>query len=265
MIQRDVAIGFYDGDVLGDFVILRHGQSTWNQSNLFTGWHDVPLTLHGEAEATAAGVTMAQSGLVFDTSHTSVLTRAVITQHLALTAMEQVWLPVQRSWQLNERHYGTLQGLNKKATTDQHGAAQTKIWRRSFDVAPPPVDRQSSEHPANDRRYRHVAPSDLPASECLKDVVARVVPYFKEEVLPQLRAGMTVLLTAHGNSLRALVMMLENVSEDEISQLNIPTGVPRLYKLQDDLTVKSAQYLGDAAVIAAAVEAVAQQATSNPL
>ena len=254
----------YDGTVLGDFVILRHGQSTWNQSNLFTGWHDVPLTAQGEAEATAAGVAMAQSGLVFDASHTSVLTRAVVTQHLALTAMGQVWLPVQRSWKLNERHYGALQGLDKKATTAQHGDAQTKIWRRSFDIAPPPVDSLSPEHPANDARYRYVAPSDLPASECLKDVVARVIPYFRQQVLPQLQAGKTVLMTAHGNSLRALVMFLENISETEISELNIPTGVPRLYALQDDLSVKSAHYLGDADAIAAATDAVARQATRQP-
>ena len=264
MIKQVVSVGFYDVNVPGDLVILRHGQSTWNQSNLFTGWHDVALTPKGQAEATAAGVTMAQSGLVFDTSHTSVLIRAVMTQHLALTAMEQVWLPVQRSWKLNERHYGALQGLDKKATTQQHGDAQTKIWRRSFDIAPPPVDRQSPEHPANDARYRFVLPSDLPASECLKDVVARVVPYFQQEVMPQLRTGMTVLMTAHGNSLRALVMFLENVSETEIPQLNIPTGVPRIYEFQDDLSVKSAQYLGDPMTIAAAIEAVAQQATSHP-
>ncbi len=264
MIKQVETSGFYDGNVLGNLVILRHGQSTWNESNLFTGWHDVPLTAKGEAEATAAGVTMAQSGLIFDTSHTSVLTRAVVTQHLALSAMGQVWLPVQRSWKLNERHYGALQGLDKKATSDQHGATQTQIWRRSFDVAPPPVDRQSPEHPVNDQRYRHVLPSDLPASECLGDVVARVIPYFQNEVLPQLREGKTVLLTAHGNSLRALVMFLENVSETAISQVNIPTGVPRLFKFQDDLSVESARYLGDEVAIAAAVEAVAQQATRHP-
>lgn len=249
--------------MFGDFVILRHGQSTWNELNLFTGWHDVPLSPRGESEASAAGVTMAEAGLRFDLAHTSVLTRAVMTCHLALLEMDQVWLPVQRDWRLNERHYGALQGLDKKATTERHGEAQTKLWRRSFDVPPPAVDGDSPEHPRNDPRYRFVDPDSLPATECLKDVVARVVPYFEQVVVPQLRRGMNVLMTAHGNSLRALVMHLEHISEDAIAELNIPTGVPRRYALAGSgggVEVASAEYLGDQEAIAAAAEAVARQA-----
>lgn len=251
---------------VGQLVLLRHGQSTWNKENLFTGWHDVPLTPLGEAEATAAGRTMAEAGLWFDTAHTSVLTRAVLTCHLALSAMEQVWLPVRRDWRLNERHYGALQGLNKTQTQEAHGEAQTKIWRRSFEVPPPAVDLSSPEHPATDRRYRFVDRASLPAAECLKDVVARVVPHFREEVVPQLLAGMNVLITAHGNSLRALLMHLEGVSADDIAEVNIPTGVPRLYALAAsgaEVAVTSARYLGDPAAIAAAAEAVARQASGH--
>jgi 2,3-bisphosphoglycerate-dependent phosphoglycerate mutase len=203
---------------------------------------------------------MAEAGLFFDVAHTSLLTRAVMTCHLALNAMGQVWLPVQRSWRLNERHYGALQGLDKKATTERHGAEQTKLWRRSFDVPPPPVDTDSPEHPVNDRRYRLLDPSVLPASECLKDVVARVLPYWNDAVVPQLRDDQTVLVTAHGNSLRALVMHLEGISEDAIAELNIPTGAPRRYTFDSAMRVTSAEYLGDAAAVAAAAAAVAKQA-----
>ncbi len=244
----------------GTLVILRHGESTWNKANLFTGWHDVPLSEKGRAEASAAGATMSAEGLYFDTSHTSVLERAVMTHNLALEVMGQVWLPVNRSWRLNERHYGALQGLDKKATTERHGVEQTKLWRRSFDVPPPPVDANSPEHPVNDRRYRFLDSSVLPSSECLKDVVARVMPYWNDVVVPQLRDDMTVLLTAHGNSLRALVMHLENISESAIAELNIPTGAPRLYSFDDRLLVTEARYLGDAASVAQAAEAVARQA-----
>lgn len=246
--------------MVGTLVILRHGESTWNQQNLFTGWHDVPLSDKGRTEAAAAGRTMAAAGIYFDYAHTSLLERAVVTCNLALEAMGQVWLPVSRSWRLNERHYGALQGLDKKATTEKHGAEQTKLWRRSFDVPPPPVDVSSPEHPVNDRRYRLLDPEVLPASECLKDVVARVLPYWYDEVVPQLRAGLDVLVTAHGNSLRALVMHLEGISEGEIAELNIPTGAPRRYEFDDQMAVRSAEYLGDAAAIAAAAAAVAKQA-----
>jgi 2,3-bisphosphoglycerate-dependent phosphoglycerate mutase len=258
--------GTYDGIVsapapLGQLVILRHGESTWNNLNLFTGWHDVPLSPKGEAEASAAGVALREAGISFDVAHTSVLTRAVVTCHLALSSLGQVWLPVERHWRWNERHYGALQGLDKKATTELHGEAQTKLWRRSFDIPPPPVGTDSPEHPVNDPRYRFVAASDLPATECLKDVVARVMPHFHETVVPQLRRGMNVLVTAHGNSLRALVMALENISESDISELNIPTGIPRLYRLGESLEVLSAEYLGDQEAIAAAIASVAQQAS----
>ncbi|MEY2626920.1 MAG: phosphoglyceromutase [Actinomycetota bacterium] len=243
----------------GTLVLLRHGQSTWNELNLFTGWHDVELTAQGEREAAAAGALMREEGLRFDFAHTSVLTRAVMTCHLALREMGQVWLPLQRHWRLNERHYGGLQGLDKKATTEKHGAEQTNLWRRSYDVPPPPVESSSPEHPANDARYRFVDPSDLPATECLKDVVARVLPYWNEAVVPQLKADMNVLVTAHGNSLRALVMYLEGISEALIAELNIPTGVPRRYTFDAQMKVVDVSYLGDAEAIAAAAAAVANQ------
>jgi 2,3-bisphosphoglycerate-dependent phosphoglycerate mutase len=241
-------------------VTLRHGQSTWNQENLFTGWHDVPLTAKGEEEARAAGRTMAAAGLLFDTSHTSVLIRAVDTQILALAEMGQGWLPVQRHWRLNERHYGALQGLDKRATAERHGAEQTFLWRRSFDVPPPPLDTDHQEHPVHDRRYRLLPPDVLPAAECLRDVVARVLPYWHDVIAPQLLAGLDVLVTAHGNSLRALMMHLEGVSPEEIPAVNIPTGVPRRYEFDAKLRVRSAEYLGDADKIAEAAEAVARQA-----
>jgi 2,3-bisphosphoglycerate-dependent phosphoglycerate mutase len=244
----------------GSLVLLRHGESEWNQRNLFTGWHDVDLTPKGRAEATAAGVTMADAGLQFDIAFTSLQTRAVLTNHLALEAMGQVWLPVQRHWRLNERHYGALQGLDKKETTERHGAEQVMLWRRSYDVPPPPVDASSPEHPVNDRRYRLLPPDVLPATECLHDVVLRVVPYWYDVIAPQLQADLDVLVTAHGNSLRALVMHLENISRDEIAELNIPTGAPRRYTFDETMRVTRSGYLGDAAAIASAAAAVARQA-----
>ena len=244
----------------GSLILLRHGESEWNKLNLFTGWHDVPLTDKGRAEATAAGVTMAAVGLRFDVAHTSLQTRAVLTCHLALEAMNMVWLPVQRNWRLNERHYGALQGLDKKATTALHGAEQTHLWRRSYDIPPPAVELTSPEHPANDERYRLLPVDVLPASECLYDVVLRVLPYFYDVIVPQLRAGLEVLVTAHGNSLRALVMHLEDISREDISELNIPTGAPRRYTFDEAFKVTSSGYLGDAEAVAAAAAAVAQQA-----
>lgn len=244
----------------GTLVILRHGQSTWNLENLFTGWHDVPLTPKGEQEATAAGRTMADAGLHFDTSHTSLQTRAVLTHHLALAEMGQVWLPVSRHWRLNERHYGGLQGLDKKATTERHGAEQVHLWRRSYDVPPPPVALDDPEHPVNDERYSHLPPDVLPASECLRDVVARVLPYWYDVIAPQLMAGLNVLVTAHGNSLRAMLKHLEGVADDAIAEVNIPTGAPRQYRFDERLGVVSAEYLGDADAVAAAAAAVAAQA-----
>lgn len=243
----------------GTLVLLRHGQSTWNELNLFTGWHDVELTAQGEREAIAAGALMREEGLRFDFGHTSLLTRAVMTSHLALREMGQVWLPLQRHWRLNERHYGALQGLDKKETTATHGPEQTNLWRRSYDVPPPPVATDSPEHPVNDARYRFIDRTDLPATECLKDVVARVLPYWNDEVVPQLRADMNVLVTAHGNSLRALVMYLESISQADIAELNIPTGVPRRYTFDAGMKVTDVAYLGDQDAIAAAAAAVANQ------
>jgi 2,3-bisphosphoglycerate-dependent phosphoglycerate mutase len=246
---------------MATLVILRHGESTWNRLNLFTGWHDVPLSDAGREEAAVAGTTLLEAGLWFDVLHTSVLTRAVETANLALATLGQPWLPVQRSWRLNERHYGALQGLDKKETTERHGAVQTKIWRRSYDVPPPPVGVDSPEHPIHDRRYRLLAPDVLPATECLADVVARVLPYWYDAIVPELRAGLCPLVVAHGNSLRALVKHLEHLSDEEIAELNIPTGVPRRYELDDQsLSVVRAEYLGDAEAVAAAAAAVAQQA-----
>ena len=249
--------------MVGTLVMLRHGQSTWNAQNLFTGWHDVPLTEKGITEAVAAGHTMAAEGLRFDVSHTSVLTRAVVTHHLALESLGQVWLPVQRHWRLNERHYGALQGLDKIATTERHGAEQTHLWRRSYDIPPPPVGTDSEEHPVNDPRYRLLPPDVLPASECLRDVVARVLPYWHDVIAPQLMAGLNVLITAHGNSLRALLKHLEDVSEVDIAEINIPTGVPRRYVLNDKLLPNKVDYLGDPDTIAAAVDAVKHQSGAH--
>ena len=251
----------------GTLVLLRHGQSTWNELNLFTGWHDVELTDQGVREAAAAGATMKEAGLVFDIAHTSLLRRAIETNQLALSAMG-LNIPIERTWRLNERHYGALQGLDKKETTLRHGAEQTMIWRRSFDVPPPPVDATSPDHPANDPRYQQLIAegldaSLLPATECLADVLVRVLPYWNDVITPQLREGKNVLVTAHGNSLRALVMHLEKISRDDIVEFNIPTGVPRLYELSDALTVKAVKYMGDQEAIAAAAEAVAKQASGN--
>jgi 2,3-bisphosphoglycerate-dependent phosphoglycerate mutase len=248
------------GAMTGTLVILRHGQSVWNLENLFTGWHDVELTAQGVAEASAAGRTMADAGLRFDTSHTSLQTRAVVTHQLALEAMGQVWLPVERTWRLNERHYGALQGLDKKETTARHGAEQVHAWRRGYDTPPPPVDVTSPEHPVNDPRYARLPPDVLPASECLKDVVARVLPYWYDAIAPQLLAGLDVLVTAHGNSLRALLKHLEHVGDDDIADVNIPTGAPRRYRFDEHLAVTAADYLGDADAVAEAAAAVARQA-----
>jgi len=241
-------------------VVVRHGESTWNRENLFTGWHDVPLSERGQAEATAAGHTLAAEGVWFDELHTSLLTRATQTADLALAALGQPWLPVLRTWRLNERHYGGLQGLDKLATAEQYGAEQVKLWRRSYDVPPPPMALDDPRHPVHDRRYARLAPDVLPSAECLEDVVARVLPYWYDDVVPRLRAGLTLLVVAHGNSLRALAKHLEDISDADIVELNIPTGAPRRYVLDDDLRVVDARYLGDADAVAAAAAAVAKQA-----
>ena len=245
-------------------VLLRHGQSTWNAKNLFTGWHDVDLTPQGEAESAAAGPAMLEAGVLPDIVHTSVQKRAIRTANLTLDAMDRAWIPVRRSWRLNERHYGALTGLDKKQTVEEHGAEQVHIWRRSYDTPPPALDTDSPYHPSQDPRYRSLAPDVLPATECLKDVVERMLPWWYDAIVPDLRAGMVVLVAAHGNSLRALVKHLDGISDDAIADLNIPTGVPVRYQLDADLRPDPVdsfdqRYLGDVEAARAAAEAVAKQ------
>ncbi len=242
-------------------IIIRHGQSVWNLENLFTGWTDVDLTAQGEEEALQAGKLMLAEGLTPDVLHTSVQIRAIRTAEIALREMDRSWLPVRRHWRLNERHYGALQGLNKAQTAERHGADQVHTWRRSYDIPPPPLELDDDRHPIHDPRYAELAPEQLPATECLKDVVERMLPYWYDAIIPDLRDGRSVLVVAHGNSLRALVKHLEDISDDEIPSLNIPTGVPRVYELGDDLRpTGEGRYLGDPEAIAAAAEAVANQA-----
>ena len=240
-------------------VLLRHGESTWNSENRFTGWTDVDLSEKGRSEARDAGRLMAAEKFEFDVAHTSVLKRAIRTLWIALDEMDLMWIPVQRSWRLNERHYGALQGLNKAETAAQHGEAQVKIWRRSYDIPPPPLTPDDPRHPSRDRRYGSLAPADLPLAESLKDTVARFLPYWHEVIAPDIRAGRKVLIAAHGNSLRALVKYLENVPDDEILELNIPTGIPLVYLLNDDLQPLQKFYLGDPEAAKAAAASVANQ------
>ncbi len=235
-------------------VIVRHGQSLWNEKNLFTGWVDVDLTIQGEREARRAGELIQKEGLFFDVGHTSLLTRAVRTANLALEQAGQVWLPVNRTWRLNERHYGALSGKDKVETVKQFGAEQVKLWRRSYDVLPPGVDVSHEFHPSHDRRYRLLAADALPASECLKDVVARVLPWWHDSVVPQLKAGLSILVVAHGNSLRALIKYLEHISDEAIVDLDVPTGMPRLYRFNEDLSLAAPpKYLDEAAAKAGAM------------
>ena len=248
---------------VGQLVFVRHGQSDWNQKNLFTGWHDVDLTKQGEAEAREAGRVLSKQGIAFDLAFTSVLTRAIRTLWLVLDEMKSMWIPVEKSWRLNERHYGALQGLDKAQTAAKHGEAQVKIWRRSYDIPPPPLETSDERHPCHDPRYAGLTPSVLPGTESLKTTLARVKPYWEDRIAPEILRGRNVLVAAHGNSLRALVKMLEGVSDDAITELNIPTGVPRLYELDASLKPKRAEYLGDAAAIAAATQAVANQAKAK--
>ncbi len=245
---------------MSTLVLLRHGESEWNALNLFTGWTDVPLSPTGLAEGREAGRLLAGAGVSPDVLHTSLLTRAIHTANLALEELARPWIPVRRSWRLNERHYGALQGLDKKQTTELHGKDQVFVWRRSYDVPPPPLELADERHPRHDVRYAALAPDALPATECLKDVVVRMLPYWYDAIVPDLRAGKTVLVTAHGNSLRALVKHLDGVSDAEIADLNIPTGIPRVYQLDAALSVVSAHYLGDPVVAAQAAAAVASQA-----
>ncbi len=241
-------------------VLLRHGESTWNKENKFTGWTDVPLSARGVEEAESSGRLMADEGLEFDVVHTSLLVRAIQTANIALDAMAQSWLPVRRHWRLNERHYGALQGLNKKETAERLGKEQVFEWRRSYDVPPPPLELDDERHPRHDRRYRDLPPDVLPATECLKDVVERMLPYWHDVIVPDLRDGKVVLVVAHGNSLRALVKHLDHISDDDIPGLNIPTGIPLVYRLDENLDKIDSRYLGDPEAARKAAEAVAKQA-----
>ena len=245
-------------------VLLRHGQSTWNLENRFTGWVDVPLTEAGRQEAVNAGRELREAGLLPDAVHTSVLRRAIQTANLALDEAGRSWIPVVRSWRLNERHYGGLTGLNKPETAARHGEAQVKVWRRSYDVPPPPVERESEYHPRNDDRYRDLPVDLLPATECLKDVVERMLPHWYDRVVPDLAAGRTVLVAAHGNSLRALVMHLDGLDPDAVAELNIPTGIPRVYELDSGMRPVGWRYLGDPDEVARKAEAVARQGAVHP-
>ena len=244
----------------GTLVLVRHGQSEWNLKNLFTGWTDVDLTDQGVHEARSAGRALKEEGLSFDLAFTSVLTRAIRTLWLILDEMDLMWVPVHRDWRLNERHYGALQGLDKAETTARHGAEQVKIWRRSYDIPPPALDVDDNRHPRFDPRYRGLDESHLPVTESLATTLERVRPCWEERIAPALMAGRAVLVAAHGNSLRALVKMLEGISDQAITEFNIPTGVPRVYELDPKLRPLRAEYLGDPDAIAAAAQAVADQA-----
>ncbi len=244
-------------------VLLRHGESIWNRENRFTGWTDVDLSEKGREEAAEAGRLLGQEGFTFDLAFTSVLKRAIRTLWLALDQMDLMWIPVRNSWRLNERHYGALQGLNKAETADKFGEQQVKIWRRSYDIAPPALERSDPRFPGNDPRYRDLAAGELPLTECLKDTVARFLPLWNAAIAPEVAAGKRVIIAAHGNSLRALVKYLDSVSDQAIVELNIPTGIPLVYELDASLKPIRQYYLGDQARIAAAVKAVAAQGKAS--
>ena len=240
-------------------VLVRHGESAWNQENRFTGWTDVPLSEKGLAEARSAGQLLRKEGFVFDKAYTSVLKRAIKTLWCILEEMDLMWLPIEHSWRLNERHYGALQGLNKAETAAKFGDAQVKIWRRSYGTRPPMLEKNDERYTGGDPRYQDVPPAEIPAGECLKDTVARVLPYWNDVIVPDIRAGRKLIVAAHGNSLRALVKYLDDVSEGDITELNIPTGVPLVYELGDDMKPLAHYYLGDPEAIRAAQAAVANQ------
>ena len=240
-------------------VLLRHGQSQWNLENRFTGWHDVDLTDQGREEAKAAGRVLKENGFVFDKAHTSVLKRAIRTLWIALDELDQMWLPVRRDWRLNERHYGALQGLNKSETSEKHGEEQVLIWRRSYDIPPPALAEDNEHYPGHDPRYANLTSEELPLTECLKDTVERFLPYWHEAIVPEIKEGQRVIIAAHGNSLRALVQYLDGLSEEAVLKLNIPTGMPLVYELDDDLKPINNYYLGDEEAVKAAMEAVANQ------
>jgi 2,3-bisphosphoglycerate-dependent phosphoglycerate mutase len=239
--------------------LVRHGESTWNRENRFTGWTDVDLSRKGVEEAHMAGQRLQKEGYVFDMVFTSVLKRAIRTTWIMLDELDQMWLPVTNSWRLNERHYGALQGLNKAEMAAKYGEAQVLIWRRSYDVRPPPLARSDSRYPGLDSRYRNLTESDIPVCESLKDTMSRFLPYWHEVLAPAISSGKRVLISAHGNSLRALIKYLDNVSETEIVKLNIPTGIPLIYELEDSLKPIRHYYLGDEETIRKATESVAKQ------
>ena len=240
-------------------VLIRHGESEWNLQNLFTGWTDVELSETGKKEATQGGVLLKEAGFSFDLCYTSYLKRAIHTANRVLEAMDEEYIPVIKTWKLNERHYGALQGLNKSETAEKYGEAQVKIWRRSFDVQPPALTPDDPRNPALAPMFANVSPEDLPLTESLKDTIARVIPYYNETIVPEIKAGKKILIAAHGNSLRALVKYLDNISEKEIVGLNIPTGTPLVYELNDELQAVNHYYLGDQDRINAAMNAVANQ------
>lgn len=243
---------------MNKLVLLRHGQSEWNLSNRFTGWVDVDLSERGLAEAKQAGQLLREQGYIFDVAHTSVLKRAIRTLWITMDELDQLWLPVAKSWQLNERHYGALQGLNKAETMAKHGEQQVHEWRRGYATKPPAVDIDDAMHPSHDIRYRGI--ENLPATESLKTTLDRVIPYWNEKIVPQLRQGLFPIISAHGNSLRALVKHLDNISDEKIMELNIPTGIPLVYELDDELQPLTSYYLGDQDKMKAAINEVANQA-----
>ncbi len=240
-------------------VLIRHGESTWNKENLFTGWTDVDLSEKGIEEAREGARALKEGGYTFDIAYTSVLKRAIRTLWFVLDEMDLMWIPVVRDWRLNERHYGALQGLNKAQTAEKYGEAQVKIWRRSYDIQPPALEKSDPRWPGHDRRYKDLRPEQVPLTECLKDTVERFLPCWHERIAPDVRAGQRVLIAAHGNSLRALVKYLDNISDEEIVGLNIPTGMPLVYELDSDLRPLRSYYLGDPEKVKAAMEAVAAQ------
>ena len=245
-------------------VLLRHGESLWNKENRFTGWTDVDLSQKGMAEASEAGETLKKQGLIFDVAFTSVLKRAIRTLWITLDQMDLMWIPVFRSWRLNEKHYGGLQGLNKSETAQKYGEDQVLLWRRAYDIQPPALEKNDPRHPVNDPRYKDLDEKDVPATECLKDTVERFLPYWYNEIVPVLKSGKRVLIAAHGNSLRALVKYLDNISDADIVNLNIPTGMPLVYELDQNLKAIKHYYLGDAEKIKKAMEAVASQGKAKP-
>jgi 2,3-bisphosphoglycerate-dependent phosphoglycerate mutase len=240
-------------------VLLRHGESIWNKENLFTGWTDVDLSEQGKAEANQAGELLKAEGFTFDVAFTSVLKRAIRTLWIALDALDLMWIPVEHSWRLNERHYGALQGLNKAQTAAKYGDEQVLVWRRSYDEPPPPLEKSDPRYPGADPRYRGLSPSEIPLTECLKDTVARFLPYWHQTIVPAIKSGKKVIIAAHGNSLRALVKHLDQMSDHDIVGLNIPTGVPLVYELDQELKPLRHYYLGDPEAVARAAAAVANQ------